>query len=303
MAGAVRRQRGEPQHREVQREVSKMENKITEKFLRKVRACEEGIDFLRRNSLDGYPFSEVPKIKGDYKQYINSLYSIIPEKVFLLHNKKGEMVGERFLFPYGSVMEIDSEGNLTYVRQENGREIWREYDSKGNEIILRDSFGLLVLKEYDQSGLEVHTIRKGLEVWREYDSCGREVCYRDSKGLEYFKKYDQRGNEVHYKRSDGLEIWREYDSKGREVNVKGSTGYEAFMEYDSEGNMTRYRDSYGEDYLREYDCFGNQTFFKRNGSIERRNKFVQLQGKNHNGLIVKTLLNGRWEDTLIIPEG
>jgi hypothetical protein len=42
---------------------------LTEKFLKAHAACEEGIEFVKRNKLIGFPFDMIDQVKGDYEEF------------------------------------------------------------------------------------------------------------------------------------------------------------------------------------------------------------------------------------------
>lgn len=95
---------------------------LTLKFLETHNACKNGIDFVKRNKLIGFPLSMIDQVEGDYDDFVSWF--------------KIRIEGER---------EYDSNGNVIHFKNSYGAEYWQEYDSNGNVIHFKNSCG------YEQS--------------------------------------------------------------------------------------------------------------------------------------------------------
>ncbi len=95
-------------------------NILTVEWLEKNNACKKHIDFAVKNKLIGFPFDKIKSIKGSSK-FIELIKSNI-----------------------NVTRDYDSNNNLIYFNDSNGKESWKEYDEHGNVIHCKDSNG----KEY-----------------------------------------------------------------------------------------------------------------------------------------------------------
>ena len=72
---------------------------ITIDLLNNFGACSEGIDFFRRNKLEGFPLNKLDEVKGDHKSFL----IFLKNKLSIIH-------------------KIDNNGNIIYKRYANGEE-------------------------------------------------------------------------------------------------------------------------------------------------------------------------------------
>lgn len=85
-------------------------NTLTLKFLKTHEACEDGVDFVKRNKLIGFPLSMIDQVEGDYNRFVLWLKNIMPVSC-----------------------EYDSNGNEIHFKDTDGFEhfIETEYYSDG----------------------------------------------------------------------------------------------------------------------------------------------------------------------------
>ena len=132
-------------------------------YLTKLDACDEAIQFVKRNNLEKFPVSRIDEINGDHNEWVEWIKDVL-----------------------NSVREYDANGNEIHLKDSNGYEEWREYDSNGNEIHYKDSDGYEYWREYDSNGNLIHFKNSnGYEEWREYDSNGNEIHFKNSDGYEF----------------------------------------------------------------------------------------------------------------------
>ena len=87
-------------------------------YLTKLDACDEAIQFVKRNNLEHFPVSRINEIEGDNSGWVRW----IKDKL-------------------DSVREYDTNGNVIHFKKFDGSEHWREYDSNGNVIHYKNSDG------------------------------------------------------------------------------------------------------------------------------------------------------------------
>ena len=122
-------------------------NPLTVKFLEDRRACKEGIDFVKRNGLEGLSLDLLDKVKGDVLGgFVSWLKSNKETKVE--HDSQGNRTKETY--PYGDVYtyEYDSQGNKTKMTYPDGRVHTYEYDSQGNKTKMTYPDGDVTTREY-----------------------------------------------------------------------------------------------------------------------------------------------------------
>lgn len=92
--------------------------------------------------------------------------------------------------------ECDSNGNIIYVKNEDGIEHWYTYNDKNKETL--------------------HKCSDGYECHHEYDAHGNEISCKSNKGTNMHTEYEynENGKVIHIKRSDNFEAWYEYDDNG-----------------------------------------------------------------------------------------
>ena len=173
------------------------------------------------------------------EQFINKVLSILDTPYFKSLNSIGiddeniqklifsKLYNDNVTIEYG-VDEINiynSNGNLIYYENSDGKWDKWEYDPNGNQTYFEKSNGFWYKIEYDTNGNEIYVV--------------------NSTGNWYKKEYDQYGNEIFYENSSDIWVKNEYDSNGNLIYFEDSSGYWTSREYDSNGNEIYYEDSDG----------------------------------------------------------
>ncbi len=176
---------------------------VTLELLKKLDACEDGVDFFRRNKLEGFPLNRLHEIEGDYNGFVSWL-------------KETLKVAEEW--------EYDQKGNLTQEMSCDGR-VWKyEYDQNGNRIKEMSCDGRVWKFEYDQNGNLTKEVDWESDATKyEYDQNGnktKEVFY-DGDVIKY--EYDQNGNEANLVNSKGS-IWKSESSFYSDSQLKSYGG-------------------------------------------------------------------------------
>jgi YD repeat-containing protein len=188
-------------------------NIITLDFLIENGACKEGINFYRRNNLDGFPIDRLNDIKGDFDGFV----WWIKYQVSVVERK------------------FDDKGNKIYHKDSWGDEFHWKYDDKGNRIYERRSDSLVYHYGYDDKGNQNYVkYPSGDEHrWEHiYNTDGNLIYKKDSWGNEHHYGYDDNGNKIYEKDSDGGESHWKYDDIGNVIYVKNPSGYDYEVEYD-----------------------------------------------------------------------
>ncbi len=170
---------------------------VTLELLKKLNACEEGLDFLRRNKLEGFPLSRLHEIEGDYDGFVSWL-------------KKTLEVARDWQYEY------DKDGNVTKIMASPSIIAKYEYDQNGNMTKEVDSDGFFTEIKYDQNGNMIEQV----------SASGRTTEY----------KYDQNGNMIEQVSASGRTTEFEYDKDGNVTKVVEADGYVWLYELDSKGN-------------------------------------------------------------------
>ena len=97
--------------------------KLNKEMLERVNACKEGIDFVERNKLIGFPLERLNEVSGDYGGFV----SWLQQRTF------------------------DQNNNVIRVEYSDGSWYTKEYDQNNNLIRFEDSDGSWYTKEYDQN--------------------------------------------------------------------------------------------------------------------------------------------------------
>ena len=170
---------------------------VTLELLKKLNACKEGIDFFRRNKLEGFPLSRLNEIVDDHAGFVSWLKKVL------------KVVGK---------WEFDQNDNVTKEVDSDG-DVWKyEYDQNGNMTKKVNSDGNVWEFEYDQNGKRVKEVLPSGRVWSyEYDQNGNQTKEMDSFGLVWEREYDQNGNKTKEVYPSGS-VWEyEYDQNGNQT--------------------------------------------------------------------------------------
>jgi len=179
------------------------------------------IDFVIRNKLLGYPLHDL--IKLDRR---NMLVRWVT-KVFTdewLPGCLSEVRPYMYDHPskYYAVYEYNDFGFLSYTKECDGVESWREYNEVGNLI--------------------------GVRSTRAFTSDSIGTLSRVSDGEQEHWDYDARGNNIHYTNMNGVECWVKYDLNNKVQHYLGASGYEEWYVYDANGNQISYQNSDGREH-------------------------------------------------------
>lgn len=205
--------------------------KLSVKILKQVGACQDGIDFVVRNKLEGIDTSQIRGDYNCYKVWINILMCEIKvdgngNLVYRRYN--GENVNE---YMY-------NENNLLVLKTCNGEPDERFYYGADNKLIQKEEVGVdLINYHYRHDGTLKY--RESREGWRDY--------------------YDKRGNLVASDEPGGSWVNYQYDKNNRLIERRADTGYWKRFSYDDKGNLICRLSSHGPPVHYEYDDRGNMT--------------------------------------------
>tara|TARA_Y100000310_G_scaffold307018_1_gene348681 strand:+ start:2751 stop:3482 length:732 start_codon:yes stop_codon:yes gene_type:complete len=159
---------------------------ITEKLLKKIGCCENGIRKFRNTKILHNVELPIDSIITDNEQLYNDIYYIID---------KLDIPVVRLLRYKDEFMEFDDRGNKIKYQKDGCLQQW-EYDS--DDVITKHTFGdFITTTEYNENGLiskEV-TVRDGIherEMTWCYDCNGNIIKHRDSAGLSYNNYYENK---------------------------------------------------------------------------------------------------------------
>ena len=156
---------------------------LTLKWLEERDACKEGIDFVVRNKLIGFPLDKLVEIDGDCDGFVEWIMSVI--EVIYEYDSNRNVIHFKDSHGFEKWYEYDSNGNETHSKSSGGYETWHEYDSNGNETLYRNSMGFVNRMDYDEANNKVHSKNSDdYEKWYEYDSGGNLIHFNDSDGVE-----------------------------------------------------------------------------------------------------------------------
>ena len=162
------------------------------------------------------------------KPYIKSLDNMGIDDIDTQELILSKLYNDNISIEYGDhyVDIYNSNGNLIYFENSDGKWDKWEFDSNGNEIYHENSDGFW-------------------EKW-EYDSNGNLIYYEGSSGGWYKREYDSNNNLIYYEHSSGFWYKEEYDSNGDKIYYEDSDGYWDKYEYDSNGDLIYYENSNGD---------------------------------------------------------
>ena len=139
------------------------QNTLTVKYLESLGACKEGIEFVKRNGLEGLSLDLLDKIEGDVSGRFVS---------WLKEAKKPKF-------------EYDSQGNKTKKTNPNG-DVWTwEYDSQGNTTKQNNPYGRAYTWEYDSQGNKTKEIDPygDVETW-EYINTKEKLVIKEDDSIK-----------------------------------------------------------------------------------------------------------------------
>ncbi len=131
---------------------------VTLELLKKLEACDDGLDFFLRNKLEGFPLNRLHEIEGDYNCFVSWLKRTLDETKWWEFDQNGNKVKEAY--PYGDVWkyEYDASGNMTKQVDWKGRPTEYEYDQSGNMTKKVYFDGRVLEYEYDQNGNQTREV-------------------------------------------------------------------------------------------------------------------------------------------------
>ncbi len=156
---------------------------VTLELLEKLEACQRGVDFFRRNNLEGFPLNRLHEVEGANGSDISWLIYTLKAAEKWEYDKNGNVTKK--VFPNGSVYkyEYDQDGNMTKKVLPNGSAWSSEYDLNGNKVKEEDSDGNVTEFEYDQDGNVTKRVDWDGDVWKyEYDQNGNKTKTVDYNG-------------------------------------------------------------------------------------------------------------------------
>ena len=127
------------------------QNTLTVKYLESLGACKEGIEFVKRNGLEGLSLDLLDKIEGDVSgRFVSWLKEA--KKPKFEYDSQGNKTKKTN--PNGDVWtwEYDNQGNMTKETYPNGSIYSYEYDSQGNMTKMTGPSGRVLTWEYDSQG-------------------------------------------------------------------------------------------------------------------------------------------------------
>jgi len=238
---------------------------LTVDWLCTYHACRDGIDFIERNKLIGFPFSCIDKIDGrhSYVDWVSEVLDRIAREGVRVEVEYTESMEYGLRIRHcdiGKVSEcwkkLDANGNTIYYRSvHSGWESWYAFDERGN-------------RTYEKSG------RDGRAEWTEYNDNDDIVYVRRADGFEKWFKYEvdkithwnsngyrtvntfKDGEVIKFESSlDGMGYERSYDAKGKLLHHREESGFELWVECTD--RQDHYRDTDGLVYVLTYDAVGN----------------------------------------------
>ena len=174
-------------------------------FLKSLNACEEGIDFVKRANLEGFPLDLLDQVEGDHKGFVGWLREQLRSDVY--YNNQGLMV--RIVDYYSNVREYEynaeglitkevtpwcvykyeynAEGLMTKRIYPTGNVCEYEYNEQGLRIRRIHRFGDVTQYEYNAEGLMTKRIYPtgNVNTWGyEFDNQGRLSSITGDKYLK-----------------------------------------------------------------------------------------------------------------------
>jgi YD repeat-containing protein len=219
-----------------------MTNTITEQWLKDNAACEDGIDFVVRNKLIGFPFNLIDDIDGDYEGYIewvkdNKDNTLEYDDNCLLvryvgndhypvnfkYDDNNNLIEKTFDYnELSHVYEYDDNNNLIFEQYPFGLTCNYKYDKNNNRTmcITHDKYGKHVsLKTYQYNDSHVLTYENYNDELEEFYTDGKLTLSKsESDHIEY--EYEN-NNVIRVKRPNiNLEDIYEYDSHNNILSIK-----------------------------------------------------------------------------------
>jgi hypothetical protein len=229
---------------------------LTEKWLKDRNACKEGIQFVIRNKLIGFPLDMLPQVKGEFNNFVAWLQS---------HQC--------------DILEFDSNQRVIYKYSSTGSRYWYTYGENGLLIKIKTSYDHEYINQYDDNNNCIRTTCTTLSTDEfmhthyEYDSNNSLTCKYALVKHKIFYEYDSNNNLIHkWKSSGDDEYWYEYDILGNVIYQKykyypDSEPHQEWHSYDDHNNLLTSRSIYTQ--------FANNTIeYYDDGQLKKYNKLI-----------------------------
>lgn len=247
---------------------------VTSQLLEDLVACQDGIDFFKRNKLEGFPVELINKITGEHNQFVRFVkYGICSDFTDfeivndLIHYKV--LNREYTLDKNCNVLEIKNGkrwtkftynefGKVLTYSNSSGLEQTFTYTPSGKELSYIDSFGCFRNFIYDENEnlIECKSYDKGDSFKSTFDENNNEI-YRIYGDGDWKKKWYNESGEVIKSENPFAVIEYTYDKSGKVEFIKNNNGCWEELIYNEAGLLIKYRDSNNYTYECTYDDHGN----------------------------------------------
>ena len=124
------------------------------------------------------------------------------------------------IIKYNNYISEYKNGLLTYSKNSNGFEFWKEYDKNNNLIHFKDSNGFEERYKYDENNNLIHYKNSNeFKEWKEYNKNNKLIYYKNSDGHEESYKYDENNNLIHRKNTSGYEEIYKYNENNELIFI------------------------------------------------------------------------------------
>lgn len=248
---------------------------LTEKLLKELDACKNGLDFCKRNKLYGFDLDRLGEVDGDYFGFIwwivselrcnklqyddnNNLIRKINKEMIYDYNEHGNIVHIEYAYTHTGFIDI-------------------KYDDRNNRISHKHSIRGETTYEYDDhNNLLRISYPNGSSDQYEYDERNNLIYQKTTDALTWVRyKYDDRNNLIHQNDSRGIWISHEYDENNKKIQQKHSNGRILTWAYDDRGNIIKH--NYGDDRVctYQYDDHDNITLFVDSYDLPTHAYFIE----------------------------
>lgn len=216
--------------------------KITEKWLIDNEACADGIDFVKRNKLIGFPVELLGDIEGDYNEYITWVVDSLKNEI--VYDDNNNVVKIKTVDGFTVLKTYDLRNNIIYTRRyaeknptKNNIENWFVYDDRDNVILHKDNDGYLIIYEYNERNKRI-SAQDGVYSKRtfSYDDNDNLILVMMNGNIIQQCEYDDRNNCIHSK-YEKAEHWYSYDENNNRIYKKTSMGFEYHYSFDENHNV------------------------------------------------------------------
>ena len=123
--------------------------KLTPENLKKIRACQSGIDFAEMHGLEKYSLEQLD-IRGDYKYYVKW----VADKMTTIHvfDSNNNIISRKNPCGYTDEYTYDSNNNKSSFNNSHGYTEEYTYDKNNNMLSSKDSNGYTEEYTYDKNG-------------------------------------------------------------------------------------------------------------------------------------------------------